>query len=276
MFRQFVALVRGQAHEAAEVVVDANALVILRQQLRDCAAAVDVARKSVAIATAETMRDRERLAGIEARIADLEERTLAALGQGKADLAREGAEAIAALESERAATAEATRAAEAEIERLRQALRRGRARVADLERGLRLAEAGERTRRLRGDGGAAGLSSLRDAEATLDRLKTRQRHAEAVDRAMEEVAGETDAGAVASRLAAAGCGKPACRNGSPAVPDRRHTDSPARPPHRPVSPLFQPDPHDGESRCRAPHPMPRRIPAPGRCSPWGASSSPRR
>ena len=53
MLKQFFALMRGHSHEAAEAMVDRNALVILRQQIRDCADAIAAARRAVAIAIAQ-------------------------------------------------------------------------------------------------------------------------------------------------------------------------------------------------------------------------------
>ena len=52
MFKQIITLFRGRSYEAAEAVVDRNALAILRQQIRDCAEAISAARKAVAVAIA--------------------------------------------------------------------------------------------------------------------------------------------------------------------------------------------------------------------------------
>ena len=52
MFKQVLTLIRSRSHDAAEQFTDTNALAILRQQIRDSAHAVDMARRAVAVAIA--------------------------------------------------------------------------------------------------------------------------------------------------------------------------------------------------------------------------------
>ena len=77
MLKQLFALVRGRAHEAAEEVVDRNALIILRQQIRDCADAIAAARRAVAIAIAQNEQEVAQYKKLVARIDDLETRAIA-------------------------------------------------------------------------------------------------------------------------------------------------------------------------------------------------------
>src|SRR5215475_12613094 len=119
MLKQFFALARGRAYEAAESAIDRNALPILRQQIRDCAQAIDTARKAVAIAIAQNDQEVEQHKRLVDRIADLETRTIAAIEQQKTALARQAAETIAMLEAERDASVEAQQAVGTEIDRLR-------------------------------------------------------------------------------------------------------------------------------------------------------------
>ena len=88
MFNTIVTLMRGRSHDAAQAVADANALSILRQQLRDAASGVEAARRSVAVVMAYAERERKSLPRIAAQLTDLETRALAALGQGREDLAQ--------------------------------------------------------------------------------------------------------------------------------------------------------------------------------------------
>ena len=53
MFKEILTLMRGRAYEAQEAVVDSHALAILRQQMRECAEAVNASRRAVAIAVAQ-------------------------------------------------------------------------------------------------------------------------------------------------------------------------------------------------------------------------------
>lgn len=219
MFNTIVTLMRGRSHDAAQALADANALSILRQQLRDSAAGVEAARRSVAVVIAYAERERKALPRIAAQLADLETRAMAALAQGREDLATEAAAAIAQLEAERT-TAERTLATyETEIARLRQELADAETRLRDLKRGLQLADAAQKSQAVRGVVSRPVTASLVEAEATLSRLQSRQIHAEATAAAVADLSAGPSAEAVAARLAAAGCG-PALRSDARAVLDR--------------------------------------------------------
>ncbi|WP_102958133.1 PspA/IM30 family protein [Mangrovicella endophytica] len=208
MWKQFIALARGQRYEAATAVLDSSAHVILRQQIRDVAATLERARLAVAVVVAQEREEERRSAALTSRIADLEERAVAALDGGQAALAREAAEAIARLETERASADEARTAHAGEIARLRLLVADAEGRLLALRRGQRLAEATGRVGRLRHTETGEVTASLRDAEATLRRLRERQGEAEAIDRALDEMAAEADPAALSRRLAEAGCGAP--------------------------------------------------------------------
>jgi len=208
MLKQFFALVRGRAYEAAESTIDRNALAILRQQVRDCAQAIDTARKAVAIAIAQNEQEIEQHKRLVSSIANLETRTIAAIEQDKIALARQAAETIALLEAERDASAEAQQAFGAEIERLRRIVQASEMRLRELRRGERLATATDRTQRLRHGAPHSSLSALKDAEETLVRLRARQKEIDGAAAALDEMERAADPGALAEKLAAAGCGAP--------------------------------------------------------------------
>jgi phage shock protein A len=208
MLKQFFALARGRAHEAAEAVADRNGLTILRQQIRDCAGAIAAARKAVAIAIAQNEQELAQGKKVVARIDDLEPRAVAALEQGRPALAREAAESIALLEAERDACEKAQANFGTEIERLKRIVRQSEMRLRELQRGERIAAAADRTQRLRHQAPASGLSALKDAEATLVRLRTRQTEIDAACAALDEMDRSGDPAALIEKLAAAGCGAP--------------------------------------------------------------------
>jgi phage shock protein A len=219
MFNTIITLVRGRSHDAAQAVADANALSILRQQLRDAAGGVEAARRSVAVVMAYAERERKSLPRINAQIADLEGRAIAALAQGREDLATEAAAAIAQLEAERMTTETALATYETEIARLRDELGGAELRLRDLKRGLQLADAAQKSQTVRGVVSRPVTASLAEAEATLSRLQSRQLHAEATAIAVVELSAGQSAEAISARLAAAGCG-PSIRPDAAAVLER--------------------------------------------------------
>lgn len=224
MFNTIITLVRGRSHDAAQAVADANALSILRQQLRDAAGGVEAARRSVAVVMAYAERERKSLPRINAQIADLEGRALAALTQGREDLATEAAAAIAQLEAERATSERALATYEVEIARLREELGTSELRLRELQRGLQLADAAQKSQAVRGVVSRPVTASLAEAEATLTRLQSRQLHAEATALAVVELSAGQSAEAISARLAAAGCG-PALRPDAAAVLERLKSKS---------------------------------------------------
>ncbi len=170
MLKTIVTLFRGAAFRAEEEFTDRSALLILDQQIRDSAAGIERAKRALAVAIAQDEAEGKRLETTLARIADLEERAVAALGGGSDELATEAAEAIAVMEADRDAIREARATFAREIAGLKAAVRRSGQRLAELERGRRIALAAESVRRLKtghGFGTPSGATALADAEATL-------------------------------------------------------------------------------------------------------------
>ena len=209
MLKLLMTLARGAAAAAEEDVQDRHALLILDQQMRDVASSVDASKRALAIAIAQDEAEVRRVEKIAARIADLEERALAALGGGREDLAAEAAEAIAALEADRAAIDEARQSFGAETARLKRAVADAARRLAELERGRRVAHAAEAVRRLRAGRLRPGSSSravLAEAEATLKRLREKQAEDAAAVDALDDFDTATGSASIADRLEAAGFG----------------------------------------------------------------------
>src|ERR1700749_1671458 len=98
MFKTVLTIWRGRQAEAIEAFADANALTLLDQQIRDASGDLDRARRALAIARAQDDGEVARIDAARAKIAELENRALAALQGGREDLAAEAAEAIAGLE----------------------------------------------------------------------------------------------------------------------------------------------------------------------------------
>lgn len=209
MFKTVLTLFRGSVAAAEEELQDRTALLILDQQMRDAIAAVDRAKRALALAIAQDQQEGRRLDATNARIADLEIRASAALDAGREELAREAAEAIAGLEADRDAALTARALFATEIARLRRHVAGAEGRIASLDRGRRIARASEAVRTLRRGGIEATRpyeSSLPEAERTLQRLRERQQEAQAADEALIEIDAATGPLAVAERLADQGFG----------------------------------------------------------------------
>jgi phage shock protein A len=209
MFKTVLTLFRGSVAAAGEELEDRSALLILDQQMRDAAAAVDRSKRTLALAIAGDQQEGRRLEATNARIADLEIRTTAALDGGREDLAREAAATIANLEADRDAAMTARTLFAAEIARLKRHVANAEARITELDRGRRLARASEAVRSLRRSGIEAVRpyeSTLPEAENTLKRLRERQMEAQAADEALIEIDAHSGPLATAEKLAEQGFG----------------------------------------------------------------------
>jgi phage shock protein A len=209
MFKTVLTLFRGSVAVAGEQLEDRTALLILDQQMRDAAAAVDRSKRTLALAIAQDQQEGRRLEATNARIADLEVRATAALDGGREDLAREAAHQIANLEADRDAAMTARTLFAQEITRLKRHVSGAEARLTDLDRGRRLARASESVRALRRSGIEAARpyeSTLPEAESTLKRLRERQMEAQAADEALVELDAASGPLAVAEKLAEQGFG----------------------------------------------------------------------
>jgi len=209
MFKTVLTLFRGSVAAAGEELEDRSALLILDQQMRDAAAAVERSKRSLALAIAGDQQEGRRLDATNARIADLEVRATAALDGGREDLAREAAQAIANLEADRDAAMTARTLFASEITRMKRQVGNAEARITELERGRRIARAAEAVRALRRGGIEAARpyeSTLPEAENTLKRLRERQIEAQAASDALIELDAATRPLATAEKLAEQGFG----------------------------------------------------------------------
>ena len=202
MLRQLMTLAKGRTQDVAEAVLDANALSLLRQQLREAASGVEQSRKALAIVMAYSEREKAALERIMAKLSSLEVRALDALAQGHEDLAQDAADAMAELEAEAEATRNAIAVYEQDIGALRQTQKDNEALLMELKRGQRLAEANNKTLSLRGAVPDMAHANLDDAAATLRRLKEKQAHAAATSKAMAALSARANADAVDDKLAA--------------------------------------------------------------------------
>jgi phage shock protein A len=209
MFKIVTTLLRGAASEAEEALFDANAIRVLEQQLRDAAGSLEHSRRELACAMAHEASEERAVQALEARIGELEAAAREALHAGREDLAGEVATVIAATEDERALRAASVGKFAADVRRLKQLSEDGRRRLADLRRGLEMARAQEALRRAGANGRRAlsvGTGALREAEATLVRIREVQAREEDVAEALDELESRESGRDLTDRLAAAGFG----------------------------------------------------------------------
>ena len=157
----------------------------LDRAMRAAGAAHLAARRALAAAIAEEEREVRRREALVGKLADLEQRAVEALRGGRDDLAGQAAETIAGLETEIAASTQASARFAAEVALARREVDAQRRRLADLDRGRRLARVGVALNSAPRD----GVDALTAAESALAKLEADNHDARAV---REELAPPTE------------------------------------------------------------------------------------
>jgi phage shock protein A len=209
MIRLLTTLVRGAVAEAEEAAFDQNATRVLAQQLRDAASALEQAKTELACAMAHRSSEVRAAEMLGQRIEALEQGAVDALNGARGDLAAEAATVIAALEDERKDRKAAVERQDTDIARLQRMTEEGHRRLRELRRGLEMARAQEALNRAGANGRralATGSGALREAEATLARIRTRQSQCDDGQAALDELDRMSRGGDVEARMAASGFG----------------------------------------------------------------------
>ena len=177
MWSKLIALLRGTAYEAGASVVDANALKILDQEIRDADSALGKARDDLAALVAKRRILEKDLGSLRDQVGKYEGSARAALAKGDEALAREVAQRIADLEQEaslKAPQLEEMRGAE---ERMHQVIAATQQKVENLRREIDVVKVNESVQRAQASVAASGTganAALGSAADSLKRIKERQ------------------------------------------------------------------------------------------------------
>ena len=118
VLRDMLTALKGGANEVGEAIVDANAIRILEQEIRDAEAAIGSAKQSLTRMKSSEIKLKREIATLEKDVADYERKAMAALNAGEESLATEVAERIAELEAERGEKAAEQTALDAEVHKI--------------------------------------------------------------------------------------------------------------------------------------------------------------
>lgn len=177
VWTKLFALLRGTAHEAGASVVDANALRILDQEIRDADGALGKARDDLAALVARRRILEKDLQNLRDQATKYEGSARAALAKGDEALAREVAQRIADLEQEATLkTPQLTEMRSAE-ERMQQVIATTQQKVETLRREIDVVKVNESVQRAQASVAASGTganAALGSAADSLKRIKERQ------------------------------------------------------------------------------------------------------
>lgn len=177
MWSKMFALVRGSAHEAGAAVVDANAIKILDQEIRDADAALAKARDDLAALVARRRILEKEIANFRDQAARYEGSARAALAKGDQDLAREVAQRIADLEQEVSLKEPQLGEMRGAEDKMHQIIATTQQRIETLRREIDVVKVNESVQRAQASvasRGAGATASIGSAADSLKRIKERQ------------------------------------------------------------------------------------------------------
>ena len=207
MWKSLVALVKGSTYEAGQAVIDAKALTILDQQIRDAGNAQAKARDDMAALVARRRMIEKELEGLVAQRSKYENSARAAMAKGDMDLAREVAQRLATIEAE--VTAKQPQIAEMRNaeDRIRGIISQTDTKIETLKREVEVVRANESVQKAQASiasSASGATSSLGSAADSLKRLKERQAIQDEKFRAAEELEDMRTGRDLDQKLASAG------------------------------------------------------------------------
>jgi phage shock protein A len=177
IWNKLFTLGRAGAHEATSAVVDANALRILDQEIRDADAAQGKARDDMATLVARRRILEKEVASFRDQVAKYESSARAAVTKGDMDLARQVAQRIADLESDIALKDPQIGDMRTAEDQLHTAISATDRRIETLRREVEVVKVNESVQKAQASVAARGAgagSSLGSAADSLARIKERQ------------------------------------------------------------------------------------------------------
>jgi len=207
MFRKLFTLFRGGAYEAGAAVVDANALRILDQEIRDADTNLGRARDDLATLVAKRRMLEKELISLREQSQRYEGSARAALTKGDEALAREVAQRIADLEADASKKEPQLADMRAAEERLHQVIATTQQKIEGLKREVDVVKVNESVQRAQASvasRGGSATASLGSAADSLKRIKERQMIQEEKFRAAGELEDRRTGADLDAKLAAAG------------------------------------------------------------------------
>lgn len=207
IFSKLLTLFRGTAHETGQKVVDANALRILDQEMRDAGTQLNRSREELTKLMAQSKLAQQKIDARAGKIAEYTRYIEGALSKGDEALAHDVAIKLAALENEDQGDQTAKAALDKSVATLKVTINKTEAQLRGMRQQIDTVKATDAVQRAQSAIAArhAGANSkMGSALESLERIKNRQAETSARIEAAEELESSSGDGDLNKRLAAAG------------------------------------------------------------------------
>ncbi|MFC6441434.1 PspA/IM30 family protein [Bowmanella sp. JS7-9] len=195
IFSKIFSALKGGANEMGEAIVDANAIRIFEQELRDARADLAKAKESEVSLVASRKQSEAKLAHITQQISEYENHARKALEQGNENLALETAGRVASLQNEHTRLQADIGGLQASCEKIRQQVSKTEREIQEMENHLAQVKATDSVQKAQESIHSnilAGSSSVTSAKESLERIKAKQAAFDARQAAAEELATQDD------------------------------------------------------------------------------------
>ncbi|MGF1605595.1 MAG: PspA/IM30 family protein [Rhodothalassiaceae bacterium] len=177
LFNKIWSGLRGHAHETGQSIVDANALTILDQEIRDADKQLHAARDQLSMFAAKRAMAAKEVDAFEADRAKYLDAAKKALEKGNEDLARRSAERVAQIDQELSAKRQVVSDYQGSEDQMRQSVSAIEAKIKSLKQQVETVKANDAVIKAQAAVASthAGMNSrLGDASQSLKRIKERQ------------------------------------------------------------------------------------------------------
>lgn len=207
IWSKIITALRGGATEAGEAIVDAQALRILDQEIRDASEELNKSRDGLASIIARAKLAEENMNALKADIKKNEGFVVAALEKTDNALAEEIAQRVADFENQLESSSDTAKGYTRQAEQLRESIRVAELQIKQLKQqteAVKATEAVQRAQKVVAQRHSGSHSKMRTALDSLDRIQEKQKLNAAKMSAAEEMAGEVSGSSLDQRLAEAG------------------------------------------------------------------------
>ena len=207
VWSKLMTALRGGANEASEAIVEAQALRILDQEVRDASEEVKASRDSLAEMMAREKVSEQKCSSFNSKIAEFEDYAIQALQKNDESLAQDLAEKIADLENQLNIEQNAHDGYASSAESLRNAIKQADSNIKRLKHQVETVRATENVQRAQAavaQRHSGSNSKLTTAMDSLERIKEKQELKSAQLTAAQELAEDVSDDSLKDRLEAAG------------------------------------------------------------------------
>lgn len=214
ILKKLFTAVKGGVNEVGEGIVDANAIRIFEQEIRDAQAALNEAKRSLTEVMAKEIQTSRAIKSLDEEIGKHETYAAQALDKDEETLALEIAGKIAEFEQEKSEQQQVLNTFSTNVSKLKEQIKQAEKTIVENQRQLSMVKTTESVQKATmavNDTMASGDSAMTSAKQSLERIKQRQMDRQDQLDAAQQLADESNDKSLNDKMRAAGIGEEAAK-----------------------------------------------------------------